>query len=141
MRKKLVMIFSIIILVTLTSCKAWQQNITTDEGEVKEEVCITQQPENENITTKEEEDIMIKTLKYGIKPAEYGLQAGAEGTSFQFFADGSDGHLKAPDTPTVELDSDDPIEIAKYYTNLYNSWQWSGWKATYRRRTHRNKKQ
>lgn len=71
------------------------------------------------------------SIRYGIEPAEYGIPAGENGTSFSYFADGSNAHFSADDNPDIQLDTDDPVEIAKAYVQLYDSWKWSGSPTTY----------
>ena len=70
-------------------------------------------------------------LKYGIKPAEHGVTAGYNGTSFTYFADGSNAHFAADDYTHIDIDVDDAVEIAKAYVELYDSWKWSGMHTTY----------
>ncbi len=70
-------------------------------------------------------------LRYGIKPAEYGIAAGHNGTSFDYFADGSSTHFAAADNPQIDIDVDDAVDIAKAYVELYDLWKWSGKPTTY----------
>lgn len=120
---------------------ATKVEVSSDETATKVEVS----PDDTaiNIITFSKEEIELKratmvdtnvargNLRYGIKPAEYDVPAGQNGTSFTYFADGSNAHFAADHYPHIDIDEDDAVEIAKAYVELYDSWQWSGKPTTY----------
>ncbi len=153
MTRKLMLVVLAIMSVLVTACGNREQreviesivtyeNSNTEESKSDTDMSMAQIVSSNDtankIITFSKEEIKLKkatmidtnvargNLRYGIKPAEYGVAAGHNGTSFNYFADGSNANFAADDYPHIDIDVDDAVEIAKAYVELYDLWKWSG---------------